>query len=338
MTPPFALAVDHPAVLALLPLALLPLLASPFTRSGHPAVGLLPADPLSRIADGGLRGLAILAIAALVLGLAGLHLGARTVERLGLGARVVLLLDRSNSMDNTFANRAADEQEESKSAAARRLLDAFIQRRPHDRVGVAAFSTAPIPVLPMTDHLEAVRAAIHAIDRPGLAKTDVGRGLALALSLFREDPAIGPEARVLLLVSDGAAVIDPEVQDALRESVARTPVHLYWLFLRTKGSRGIFDEPAPGEDTPQAMPERHLHLFLSGLGIPYQAFEADSPDAVAAAIEAIDKQETHPLRYAERIPRHDLAGVAYALATGCVALLLLAKLAERPLSREGVMR
>ncbi|MGQ9369563.1 vWA domain-containing protein [Azospirillum sp. ST 5-10] len=328
------LAVDAPLVLLLAPLALLPLLVRPFAPTDHPSLVAVPRDPLSFAVDAGLRLIAVLALAALVLGLAGLHRLAQTVEREGKGAQIVLLLDRSSSMDNSFAGRLPNGDEEAKSTTARRLLTQFLARRPHDSIGIAAFSTAPMPVLPITDHRAAVQAAVRAIDRPGLAHTDVGRGLALAFSMVGEAPPGSSPA--VVLVSDGAAVIDRRVQEALRDAVARTPVHLYWLFLRTKGSRGLFDEPQqPGEDTPQAMPERHLHRFLGSLGVPYRAFEATSAQAVGAAIDAIDTLETRPIRYRERIPRRDLTAVAYGVAAAGVGLLLLAKLCERRPRRAG---
>jgi mxaC protein len=190
-------------------------------------------------------------------------------------------------------------------------------------------------VMPLTEHQKAVQAAIAAIDRPGLTYTDVGRGLLLAMSMVEDSAA--QASRAVVLVSDGAAVIDRKVQLALREAATRNPVNLYWLFLRTKGSNGIFEPPPPGEiDTPQANPERHLHLFLSTLGIPYHAFEATSPQAVEQAIAEIDKQELRPLSYFERIPRRDRSDLAYAIAAGAVLLLILAKLAERGMAARPV--
>lgn len=321
--------VDHPSVLVLLLLALLPLFASIFWRGGIPSITLAPDDPVSRIVSAGLRLAGAVAVLALVLGIAGLHRREQSVVREGTGAHLVLLLDRSSSMDNSFADRAPTGDQESKSAAAKRLLAEFVERRPHDRIAVAAFSTSPMPVLPLTDHHEVAQAAIDAIDRPGLAFTDVGRGLSLAFSYFADDT--DESSRAVLLVSDGAALIDRRVQEALRDAVARTPVHLYWLFLRSRGSKGIYDVPAPGEDTPQSNPERHLHLFLQSLGVPYRAFEATSPQAVAEAIAEIDRQETRPIRYVERIPRRDLARPAFLVAGAAVVLLVAAKAAERPL-------
>jgi mxaC protein len=73
-------------------------------------------------------------------------------------------------------------------------------------------------------------------------------------------------------------------------------------------------------------------LFLSRMGLPYRAFEATSPAAVQQAIAEIDRQETRPLRYVERVPRRDLAGLAYGGAAVAILLLVAAKLAERGLA------
>jgi mxaC protein len=263
----------------------------------------------------------------LILGLGGLHRLGRTIEKSGEGAHIVLLIDRSSSMDNTFAGRAPEGGEESKSAAARRLLKDFIVHRDHDLVGVAAFSTSPMHVLPMTEHKESVLAAVDAMDRPGLAFTNVGRGLALSLDMQEADTS--PAARVIVLVSDGAAVIERKVQDKLRAAFARRPINLYWLFLRTAGTPGISTVPAPGEeDTPQAMPERHLDKFFKSLGIDYRAFEAENPEAVALAIAEIGKLERSPITYLERIPHEDLKARAFAVAAAALLVLLAAKLAE----------
>ena len=148
------------------------------------SVAAAPADLLSTALRWILRFSGALAIALIVLALAGPYRGGETVSRVGEGAQVVILLDRSGSMNDTFAGRTPEGGAESKAAATKRILRDFVGRRPHDLFGVAAFSTSPILVLPLTDHRDAVRAAIDASDRPGLDYTDMARGLAMALSMF----------------------------------------------------------------------------------------------------------------------------------------------------------
>jgi len=321
-----------PRVLWLLPLALIPLATSGRRRAAIPAVSAVPMDPVSRWIRRALTTAGILALGGLVLALAGPYRAGERITRIGIGAQVSMLIDRSGSMNETFAGRQPSGVEESKAAASRRLLAGFVGARSHDLFAVTAFSTAPMLVMPMTDRHEAVRAAIAAIDRPGLDYTNVARGLAMALSQFGPE---GSGSRVLLFISDGAAVIDPRVQDQLRATFAKLRPNLYWLFLRTKGAPSIYDRPA-GEDTPQAAPERHLDLFFKSLGVPYRAFEAEGSQAVADAIAQIEALERDPIPYTEIRPRRDLTWVAYAMAGLGLVLLVLAALAEADLSRRPV--
>ncbi|WP_413205741.1 vWA domain-containing protein [Rhodospirillum sp. A1_3_36] len=322
--------VEQPLAFLLLPLLLLPVWARLERTVSHPWLGAVPGDSLSKGMGILLRGAAFLALAALVLGLAGPHGPESRTLRQGKGASLVFLFDRSSSMDNTFANRHPDGSEESKAAVAKRLVLDFLERRPRDRIGVAAFSTTPMMVMPITGHLEAVRSAVAATDEPGLARTDVGRGLILGFDMFSGQG--GGESRALILVSDGAGVVGREVQETLRKAVKRDPVPLYWLYIRSKGSHGLEEKPEEGaEDTPRARPERHLHLLLQSLGVPYRAWEADSPEAVKDAIAEIDRIESRPIHYVDITPRRPLAPVCYAVAALCLALLGAAVLLERSL-------
>lgn len=327
------LSVDHPLVLWLLPLALLPLIVSAQRRTPVAALDAAPADGLSRLIGGILRAAGILAIGGLVLALSAPYRQGETITRTGIGAQVSILIDRSGSMNETFAGRQPSGEEESKAAASRRLLADFVGSRAHDQFAVTAFSTAPMLVVPMTDRHDAVRAAIAAIDRPGLDYTNIARGLAMGLAQF--GAASPTTSRALLLVSDGAAVIDPRVQESLRAAFTRLRPNLYWLFLRTKGSPSISDKPV-GEDTPQAAPERHLDLFFKSLRTPYRAFEAEGAQAVADAIAQIERLERDPIPYTEQRPRRELSGFAYAVSLSGLLLLVAGKLAEVDLRRKAV--
>lgn len=320
-----------PLWLLALPLALMPMLASVLDEQRYPSFSDLGDDPLSTAIDWAIRLLGVVAITGLILGNAGIASREQELPRLGEGAHIVLLMDRSSSMDNTFAGRQPSGEEESKSEAARRLLKAFVADRAHDRFGIAAFSTAPMVVLPLTDHKDILFAAIDAMDRPGLAFTDVGRGLALALKMHNQDTSSAP--RAIVLVSDGAAVIGRRLQEDLRAAFAKRSMRLYWLFLRTAGTRGIFDPPGDGEeDTPQVLPERHLNKFFESLRIPYKAYEAENPTAVQTAIEDINRLERMPIAYTETTPRIDRSWWSYLLAFTALLALGAVKLFERPIS------
>jgi mxaC protein len=331
-----ALGFDHIEALFLAPLALIPLLRSVLRETTIPSLLSVPADSLSAVAGGFLKLGGVIAIGASLLGAAGPYVAGAEAERFAEGAQIVMLIDRSGSMNETFAGRTPSGSEESKAAAAKRILKRFVEARRHDLIGVAAFSTAPMLVTPITDHIDATEAAIDAIDRPGLDYTNIARGLAMALSMFKTSEA--DLSRAVLLISDGAGVIDPKQRDDLKAEFRKTNVSLYWLFLRTEGSRGISDQSAGDDESPQAAPERHLDLFFRSLGVPYRAFEVESADATEEALKQIDRLERHPVRYVEKMPRTDLSASAFALALVATALLIVAKLAEVGLGVKGGAR
>src|SRR5262245_19418533 len=94
---------DAPWLLLLLPLALLPLWAVPGAALANAWIDTLPRDGASSALSWLLRAAAVLALAALVVGIAGPYRPEVPVERIGRGAEIVLVLDRSRSMDQGFA-------------------------------------------------------------------------------------------------------------------------------------------------------------------------------------------------------------------------------------------
>ena len=161
---------SNPWVLWLLPLALGPLLAPGGEALRNGWLAFAPRDRLSSALGWALRGLAALAVAALVVAVADPHRPEYTVERVGRGAEIVLLLDRSRSMDQGFAggrappggrlsgpeaidyyfSQAPARLRESKGKVARQLLSDFTAQRPDDRFALIVFSTLPMRVLGFT--------------------------------------------------------------------------------------------------------------------------------------------------------------------------------------------
>ncbi|WP_198245675.1 vWA domain-containing protein [methane-oxidizing endosymbiont of Gigantopelta aegis] len=322
------LAVDHPWVLLALLMALFPLWNNGVSQSDYPSIDILPQDALSTGISVLIKLLAVAAMTSLILALAGLNRGEQYRERIGYGAHIVLLLDRSKSMDYTYAGKAPDGREESKASAAKRLLSEFIKRRQQDRIGVAGYSTSALFMMPLTENKQAVLAAVSATDLSALAYTNISKGLAMGLSYFQQQRE-QTGSRIILLVSDGAAVIDPDSEANIRRWVKQLNIRLYWIFMRSENSPGLYEKPEDSrDDNAGAMPERYLHLFFSSLGIPYKAYQAENLDAVQQAINDINKLENRPLHYVEKIPKQDLSTQCYLLATVFIALLWGFKLIE----------
>ena len=129
-----ALGVVHGWVLALLPLAALPFLRPRSAAIPYSWLGLIPRDPLSTRIEHGLRVIGALSIAALVLAASGLHRPEYQVERIGRGAHMVLLVDRSTSMDRPFAIRGVVDPAARRAPASQRaIMSSIIPRRPMAR-------------------------------------------------------------------------------------------------------------------------------------------------------------------------------------------------------------
>lgn len=323
----------HPWVLALMPLALLPWLARASDALPVPTLVLLPEDRLSTLLGALAQMAAAVAIAANVVALAGPYRSEQPVERIGRGAQIVVALDRSASMDQPFYTPVTlsdyyplgqGPRRESKAAIARRLLQEFVMERGEDDLAVVLFSAFPMRVLDFTRREEAIESAIAASGfGRGLGETDVGRALIAAASLFAERPYSA--SRVVLLVSDGGAHLDPETREHIRLLFKRHRVALYWIYLRSYGSPGLIadDKAAPGAG--DAVPEHFLHEFFRSLETPYHAYETEDPAALKRAIADIARLERFPIRYAEVVPRQDLSASVYGIAL--VATLVLAGMA-----------
>ena len=147
---------SHPYVLWLLPLALLPLLLERVHSRTYSWVDMLPKDRLSDLVGILLKVLAVLTVLFIIIGLAGPHTNEEQIERVGIGAQIGLVLDRSASMDDPFSGSETGRVGETKSVAAARLITNFVKSRQHDMFGMISFSNSAMYVLPLSENRRAV--------------------------------------------------------------------------------------------------------------------------------------------------------------------------------------
>jgi mxaC protein len=339
---------DDAWLLWLLPLAAWPFVVAPGRPLANGWLALAPRDTLSRWLGPTLRALAALAIASLLLALAGPHRPEYSIERIGKGAEIVLLLDRSRSMDQGFAgarrppafsggatgpealnyyfSQIPERLRDSKGKVARQLLAEFTAQRRDDRFALVVFSTLPMAVLEFTQKSELIQAAIGAgnIGR-GLSETNIGLALEAALGMFGERPYTG--SRIVLLVSDGGDRIDPDQGQRLAQLARRQRAAIYWLYLRSANSPGLRAEPGDSAAADN-VPERLLDRFFAALETPYRVYEAGDGEALAQAIADLNRLENLPIHDRELVPQRDLTPACHALALLCVLLLLSARVLE----------
>jgi len=311
-----------PAFLLFLPLALFPLLLRGHSSFSYPSIAILPLDTLSIWLERCWRVLGALTIGFVALGLAGFYWSGDSIERIGRGAHIMLVLDRSASMNDNFADKTL--QNSSKIEVARRVLQTFVSKSREDLIGMVTFSTSPILAAPLGGDKEAVLSALKATEAGGMGFTAVARGLGLALDFYEGKPVTG--ARVVVLVSDGGAHLESKTQDMLRNMFKRQGASLYWIFLRSANSPGLSKPEEEGHD--DAYPEYHLHRFFGSMGVPYKAYEAENPLAVEQAVADIARLKNQAVRYKEAAPRRDLSAIFYWLAFICACGLLAFHLTE----------
>lgn len=327
---------EVPWALLLLPLAILPLLRGRRDSLTFPWLSWLPKDRAGRLIRMAWTALAVVALVGLVVTLARPGRPETYVQRVGKGAEILVLLDRSRSMDDHMLPddwRSIDPTKllyhvgrgRQKSEVARDLLSKFVAQRPEDRFSLMYFSNRPLNVVPFTEHGDVMQAGIAAGGTGrGLAETEVGRALSAAIETFDDRAYSG--SRIILLVSDGGAHLDEETRDAIRAGLARNRIALYWLYLRSYNSATLKSE----DDRWENAPEMALHRFFETLHTPYRAYEAEVPEDLAKAVADVGRQQNMPLEFTERIPRQDYSHAFIGLAAvACLCLLLLRSLMVR---------
>ncbi|MGF6605474.1 mxaC protein [Paraburkholderia sp. WSM4175] len=309
-----------PWMLVLLPLAALPLLRRRSDTLVFSSVAWLPADDLGRAAGWLVRGGAALAIAAIVVGLAGPGRSQVQVLRTGSGAQILILMDRSASMDEPMGSKGVESPRgDSKNHVARAALTRFVEQRPNDRLAFMMFGTNPVLAMPFTYNHRVIEAAVAAtaIGR-GMPDTELDRGMLAAIAQF--DGRLSSGRRAIVLVSDGGAVLDETMQRRIEAGLRRNQIALYFIYLRSSVFSPDLNATQPVSGTSA---EAQLHRFFLTLRTPYRLFQAEDPKAMMAAIAEINRQQNATTTFVEHLPRQDLSLYCFALALFCSALLVL---------------
>ncbi len=147
----------------------------------------------------------VLGLGLAVVAMARPQHGLKTDQLTGQGVDIILCLDTSGSM------RSVDFKPQNRLGAAKEVARQFIEKRPHDRMGLVVFGGAALTICPLTADKRALLDLLDkvAIDMTGVDGTAIGMALATAADRLRESKA---KSKVILLLTDGrnnVGAIDP---------------------------------------------------------------------------------------------------------------------------------
>ena len=326
-----------PELLWLLPVALLPLVTYGVKQFNYPGLEDWPKDFISNCLRWGVRALAALTLICLIVAAAAPFTEGGTVVKVGDGAEIVVVLDRSGSMSENLQNydQSANAKPISKIEASRKVLLKFMDQRPADTFGVVAFNASPVSVAPLSADRELAKAALQSAESNSSGFTALNRGLAMGLDYFNGRPFTA--TRLIMLVSDGDAVIEPADKEILKQQFKQYRAQLIWVYVHAGVEKNILDSVIAGDneivtnsESAQLAVNQNsaMNRLFEELDIPYQAFEVNSEAGLQHAVSEISRATNKPTRYEYRLPRQDYAIYFYMLSMLLLGILFWLKQIE----------
>jgi len=138
---------------------------------------------------------------ALVVALAGPQIVEPPIVKTESARDLMLAVDLSGSMDTRDMFDAEGELI-TRMVATIEVIDAFVERREGDRIGMVVFGTDAFVQTPFTTDYDLIRAQLAQL-QPGMAgpQTVIGDGIGLSIRAFEASQA---QDKVLVLLTDGA--------------------------------------------------------------------------------------------------------------------------------------
>lgn len=234
------------------------------------------------------------------------------------GVDLVIALDVSGSM------AALDFQPTDRLGVAKEVIARFLERRPHDRIGLVVFAGAAVTICPLTlDH----DVANHLLEQVQLRVlpdgTAIGLGLGTAVNRLRTSTS---DSKVVVMVTDGsnnAGQLDPSTA---AELAADEDITVHTVLVGRGGEVPIpiwVRDPRTGREYSQIRtvkveinPELLAEIARTTGGT---SFRARDPEALRDVFEEIDRMEktvftsTRLVRYRERFEPWALSALVLLL-------------------------
>ena len=313
---------ERPELLALLPLALLPLLQG--VLGSRPTVRFPGAVEMARQKSWRVRLLALLpvlqagALAGLALAAARPYEGSRAVYDERDGRDVFIAVDTSESMKGV--DFAGPQGARARLAGALDLAGQFVRRRAGDRIGLIVFGGRAVTQCPLTFDRDVALWLMGQVRAEMLGKR-TALGEAIALGAAR----LAGRGGALVLISDGQNTAgDVSPSDAAR-AAAQRGVRVYCIGVGARGTVPIPVRLPSGRtvlrNREYPLDEETLRAVAAATGGRY--FRATDAAGLSAVFAEIDRLEPRPTRAPARLRYGRKDAHWMLLSCGFVAALML---------------
>jgi Ca-activated chloride channel family protein len=315
---------EHPWLLALLPLPLLVYWLLPAYKEEQDALRLTFFDYITATLDLKPQPQAVIlrtnwlqkliapiAWAFIVVALARPQFIEPPIQKIEPGRDLMLALDISQSME-TPDFRTPDGKRMRRVDAVKQVVGDFIRKRPHDQIGLIVFGQAAYPVTPFTlDHDACLK--ILAQTEAGMAgpQTMIGDAIGLAIKQFNASKA---RQRVLILLTDGNDTGSRMPPRKAAEIAKQNSITIHVV--------GLGDPHATGEDKVDYNALDQIAKATGG-----QVFHGENQVELTKAYATLDKITPQNFKTLSYQPRRELfmfpLGAALILLIGYNLLMLL---------------
>jgi Ca-activated chloride channel family protein len=316
----------HPWLLLLL--LILPVLAWLRGRAGKPAAFTyssvrllqgLSGLPRSR-AGAFLASLRWLALACLLIALAQPRFSRSETSVVASGIDIVVALDMSGSMmaqDFEVRGNRVD-----RLTMAKTVTEAFIEKRPSDRIGLVTFATEAYLAAPLTLDHDFLRKNLDRLQFGVIedTRTAIGSALTAALNRLRE---LESKSKIVILMTDGQSNAGKIPPLTVAEAAKALNIKVYTIGV---GTRGVAPMPVLDQSGRLAgyrqmqvdIDEDTLNKIADMTGGKY--YRADNAERFARIYAEIDKLEKTEVKMNKFAEHREL--FALAITPGLALLLL----------------
>ena len=243
-----------------------------------------------------------LALATLIIALAGPRTGQSTTEIEAEGIAIGLVVDISTSM------LAEDFHPQNRLAVAKEEVAKFIRGREYDRIGLVAFAGEALTQVPLTIDYAVLYRALDQLQTGQLEDgTAIGTAIATAANRLRRSPG---DSRVMILMTDGEnnrGQIDPLTA---ARAAAAYGIRIYTIGVGSEGvapipiARGMFGGYQYANLPVHIDEELLTEIAATTDGRYFRATNEAALDSIYQTIDALEKTAVEVRTYTDYTPRH----------------------------------